>query len=120
MALSVSSMQINCRPLIVRGQPPPVQLPVAGVPSQSQVTAGSMHQCSPVKLELVHRPPAAQSASVMHGSQVVPAPLQLPERCEQVASISSSSETTQIPALPQGHDPMATSQSCVHILRPLV
>ena len=108
------------RPLGDIGQPPPVHRPFASaLPSQLQLTLKSTHQCSPVKLELVHAPFAPQSALVSHGSQLLPVPAHLPNLCAHVATPRLASNTPQTPAVPHGQDGFFRSHSCVQIFSPL-
>src|SRR6188474_1889933 len=64
-------------------------------------------------------PPFGQSSSSMHGSQLLPVPLQLPKRCAQVAIPSSLSHTSHTAANPHGQELIAGSHCTVQILLPL-
>ena len=119
VVIGSSSHNIS-RPLGDIGQPPPVHSPFASaMPLQVQLTLKSTHQCSPVKLDTLHAPVGPQSASVSHGSQLLPVPTHLPKRCAHVAMPRAGSHMPQVAALPHGQEGFTGSQASVQIFAPL-
>ena len=117
----VPSTQITSSPLGLCGQPPPLHSPVLAEPvPQLQLTLKSTHHRSPVKLEEVQAPFCPQSASCKHGSQVLPPPVQFPNRWAQVACPSSVSQTPHEAAFPQGHEGCCGSHAWVQVFAPLL
>jgi hypothetical protein len=100
----------------VRGQPPPVQMPVVPV-GHAHVTAKSMQYSSSVNIS-EKQMPVGQSLWSRQGSQPLPVPWQLPNRCEHVGLPIASSVKRQVAADPHGQELMLSSQSTVQIFSP--
>jgi hypothetical protein len=84
---------------------------------QVHVTPKSTQNCSFVKRSETQAPPG-QSRWSTQGSQPLPLPWQLPNRCEQVGTPMASSVARQVVEAPHGHELMLSSQRTVQIFSP--